>query len=127
VAHREIPLKVTAWIDEGIAPLVAALNELDGVITLDSCQGHGDDPPAHVFFAYRGDEQDAALFVARLAAQLAPHESEADYDLIAEWRPGAAEPTFQLRCPTPQIGRLAELLSAVGAPAGDMFCTGLRS
>ena len=37
--HHEVPVKVTAWVDEGIAPLVLALNELPGVQTLDSCQG----------------------------------------------------------------------------------------
>ena len=37
--HTEIPVKVTAWIDEGVAPLVEALNEFPQVVTLDSCQG----------------------------------------------------------------------------------------
>jgi hypothetical protein len=36
--HREIPVRVTAWVDEGIADLVTALNEVPGVMTLDSCQ-----------------------------------------------------------------------------------------
>jgi hypothetical protein len=26
--HREIPVRVTAWVDEGIADLVTALNEV---------------------------------------------------------------------------------------------------
>jgi tRNA(Phe) wybutosine-synthesizing methylase Tyw3 len=38
VSHQEIPIKVTAWVDEGIAPLVAALNEHPAVVTLDSCR-----------------------------------------------------------------------------------------
>lgn len=36
--HREMPIKVTAWVDEGIAPLVTALNDVPGLLTLDSCQ-----------------------------------------------------------------------------------------
>jgi hypothetical protein len=42
--HREIPVRVTAWVDEGVADLVTALNTIGGVMTLDSCQedpGHG--------------------------------------------------------------------------------------
>jgi hypothetical protein len=38
MTHREIAVKVTAWVDEVIAPLVVALNEVPGVVTLDSCQ-----------------------------------------------------------------------------------------
>lgn len=38
-AHREIPVKVNAFVDEGIAPLVVALNEFGGVVTVDSCEG----------------------------------------------------------------------------------------
>lgn len=38
MTHREIPVQVTAWVDEGVAELVAALNTVPGVLTLDSCQ-----------------------------------------------------------------------------------------
>ena len=37
--HREVPVKVNAWVDEGIAGLVTALSEFDGIVTLESCQG----------------------------------------------------------------------------------------
>jgi hypothetical protein len=47
--HREIPVQVTAWVDEGIADLVVALNAVPGVITLDSCQ-EGPDGLARVSF-----------------------------------------------------------------------------
>jgi hypothetical protein len=36
--HREVPVKVNAWADEGIAELVSVLSELDGLTTLESCQ-----------------------------------------------------------------------------------------
>jgi hypothetical protein len=55
--HREIPVQVTAWVDEGVADLVTALNALGGVMTLDSCQ---EEPGglARVTFCTR---EDAAL------------------------------------------------------------------
>ncbi len=124
--HREIPVKVTAWIDEGIAPLVAALNEHADVVTLDSCQGGGDEL-AYVFFAYRGDARAAVLFAADLAAALAPHEEAADYALTAEWRPGAGEPVFQLACPPDHADRLASVLSEVSVPSRDTCGTTPRS
>jgi hypothetical protein len=94
-SHREVPVKVTAWIDEGVVPLVLALNEHPGVMTLDSCQGDPGERPASVFFCYRGDAKDAALFIAALAEYLAPHERAADYVLAAEWRSGQVSQPFR--------------------------------
>ena len=37
--HEEVPVKVNAFVDRGVAPLVAALNEVEGIVTLDSCEG----------------------------------------------------------------------------------------
>jgi hypothetical protein len=124
--HREIPVKVTAWIDEGVAPLVLALNELEDVMTLDSCQGD-DEQGAHVFFCYRGGGRKAALFAADLAAALAPHEQAADYALEAEWRPGAEEPVFRLVCPAANIDNLARVLSEAFAPLRGRCGRALRN
>lgn len=40
-SHRQVMIKVNVECDEGIAPLVHALNGINGVITLDSCQAQG--------------------------------------------------------------------------------------
>jgi hypothetical protein len=124
--HREVPVKVTAWVDEAIASLVLALNELPDVQTLDSCQGD-DQRAAHVFFAYRGDAKAAAAFVANLAAALAPHDDAADYTLTAEWRPGTDQPVFRLVCPATQADELAAVLSSASVSGHGMCGTALRS
>jgi len=49
MTHREIPIQVTAWVDEGVADLVVALNAIPGILTLDSCQ-EGPDGRARVTF-----------------------------------------------------------------------------
>ena len=36
--HKQVIAKVNAKCDEGIAPLVSALNGINGIITLDSCE-----------------------------------------------------------------------------------------
>jgi hypothetical protein len=126
VSHQEIPVKVTAWIDEAVAPLVSALNEHPRVLTLDSCQGDAE-RPAHVFFCFRGSGQAAALFAADLGSALAPHEDAADYSLTAEWRPGTDEPVFRLGCPTDHVGDLAVVLSEACAPADGRYDRALRS
>lgn len=40
--HNEIPVQVTAWVNEGVAELVTALNTVPGVMTLDSCEADPD-------------------------------------------------------------------------------------
>lgn len=58
--HEQVWAKVNVPVDEGIAEIVAILSEVDGLETVDSCQGDparndlGQDMPAYVFF-YFGD------------------------------------------------------------------------
>ena len=49
--HRQVLIKVNAKCDEGIAPLVATLNEINGLITLDSCE-RGILGESYVFFTW---------------------------------------------------------------------------
>ena len=67
--HIEVPIKVNAYVDEGIAPLVEALNGFLGVVTLDSCEGSGDSH-AYVHFAIRGDSTGTFSLVQHLSAAL---------------------------------------------------------
>jgi hypothetical protein len=81
--HQEIPVKVTAWVDEGVAPLVTALNEFERVMTVDSCQGDAA-KGAYVLFSYRGEGKEAACVASDLGRVLAPLSPE--FLLQAEWR-----------------------------------------
>ena len=47
--HKELPVKVNAFVDEGIADLVRALSDVPSLVTMESCQG-GDGQDAYVFF-----------------------------------------------------------------------------
>lgn len=62
VAHQQTWIKVNAPIDQGIAPVVALLNEIEGLQTLDSCEGTHGEKPAHVYFYY-GDWKCIGRFV----------------------------------------------------------------
>jgi hypothetical protein len=109
VLHQEIPVKVTAWVDEGVAPLVTALNEFERVITVDSCQGNAA-KGAYVLFSYRGGSKEAARFASDLGEALEPLAPE--FLLQAEWRPGGeGEPLLALTCPPDHVGRLADALN----------------
>lgn len=119
--HKEVPVKVTAWADEGVVPLVEALSEFPWIITIDSCQDNG--RGAHVFFRHYGDNEEGALFAAALGAALAPYSETAEYRLQATWHAGWDEPRFELACPTDGVKRLADAISACrksASPCGSL-------
>ena len=51
IQHKQVLIKVNAECDEHIAELVSALNEIKGIITLDSCQ-QGVYREAYVLFTF---------------------------------------------------------------------------
>ncbi len=106
--HREIPIKVNAWIDEGVAALVSALNDFEQVETVGSCEGYPHQD-SHVLFHVRGGSQGAALFAASLGGMLG---DEAPYLLQAEWRAGNSEPLLTLSCPRDSVPNLASAVDA---------------
>lgn len=70
--HREVPVKVNAWVDEGIADLVLALSELTGLETLESCQGEVDQRDAFVIFRYGDWHQCGDLLFGRILPRMSP-------------------------------------------------------
>ena len=60
MTHAARRVQVNAWVDEAIAPLVEALNLRADLVTLDSCQGDGEQD-AYVIFAAIGGELQAVL------------------------------------------------------------------
>ena len=70
--HREVPVKVNAWADEGIADLVSALSEFDGLITLESCQGDAGKREAFVIFRYGDWIQCGELLFGKILPAMSP-------------------------------------------------------
>jgi hypothetical protein len=50
-AHNQIWVKVNAPVDAGVAELVAVLNSVEGLETLQSCQGDSGGRNGYVYFA----------------------------------------------------------------------------
>ena len=106
--HEEIPIKVNAWIDRGIVPLVAALNDLDGVMTLSSCEG-SEDKQAHVYLCYYDSAEKTVALTYRLAVALHTHVGErVEYTLSVEWRNGNDQPMIILNLSPGGIPLVAE-------------------
>ena len=122
--HKEVQVKVNAWADEGIAPIVSALNQFERVETVDSCQGY--DESGYVYFRFRGSADEFLAFLQNLSGSLGTRlDSCGDYRLRAEWLAGAKEPLGQLLVRLDYVPILAEALTleATGgprrAPTGD--------
>jgi hypothetical protein len=68
--HEEIPIKVTAWVDRGVAELVVALNGIRNLISIDSCENRRNEGVADVYFVARGLANDTTHLAADLDALL---------------------------------------------------------
>lgn len=69
--HREVAVKVNAYVDEGIADLVSALSEVPGLVTMESCQG-GDGQDAYVHFRMSDWRQLGQFIFERLLPAMEP-------------------------------------------------------
>jgi hypothetical protein len=106
----EIAMKLTAWVDEAVVPLVLALDELnEGVVTLESRRG-GPGRYACVVFKRRAGENIA--LARRIADALRGHDHEVHCELRAAWRAGDADPVLEIACPDAHVMPLALILRA---------------
>ena len=68
--HEQTWVKVNAQVDRGIARVVSLLNSLDGLQTIDSCEGIAGSKPAHVYFNYGDWRKLGALMFERIGPAL---------------------------------------------------------
>lgn len=110
MAHHEVPVQVTAWVDEGVADLVLALNAWPGVITLDSCEADYRTGRARVSFCTYDREQVFAM-LPHLAAVIGSKGLSEDVSL-ALW-PGCDDdlPGADITCPSALVSEVAEILT----------------
>jgi hypothetical protein len=111
--HAEVPVKVTAWVDAGVVPLVEALNSLDGVLTLDSCQGYNGGP-AQVCFTSRGSVDDLIGLVRYLADLFNAKLDSANVILRLEWQACAEQPVADLLVGSDCLRAVAEVVASAG-------------
>src|SRR5262249_48513680 len=108
--HKQVVVKVNAQVDEGIAPLVEALNACPGVATFCSCQG-GKNENAYVAFVVQGEGLPGLYaFVDKLSPALGQNSKISDlpFTLSIEWYAGGNSPAGYLRVPRQHIKVLAE-------------------
>lgn len=127
VAHVEVPVKVNAWADAGVAPLVEALSSWDDIVTLDSCEA-GVDALAYVQFT--AEPAHALLGAAERTAAILSEMDECPAVVAVEWAFGGLQPSGRLVCPQAEVPAVAaHLLSGArrSGSSGDTERTGTRS
>jgi hypothetical protein len=78
--HREIMVKVNAPVDEGVAPLVSALSAVEGLVTMESCQGEPSGRNAFVVFRL-GSWRDCGKFLFDQLLPAMPDDLRAEISL----------------------------------------------
>jgi len=51
--HKTICVKVNAYVDEKISPIIETLSKIDGLVTEQCCENHFNDGIAQVTFTYK--------------------------------------------------------------------------
>jgi hypothetical protein len=114
--HKEIPIKVNAWVDEGVAPLVSALNEFPGIATISSCRGH--DGIGYVRFLHLGPDAALFRFVQNLSRSLGSmFRADYFYSIRLNWTSGGDRPSAELHVRSDKAEHLAGAIKRVAIDA----------
>lgn len=115
--HSVVAVKVNAWVDRGIAPLVVALNDLGGLWTVSSCEGQSG--PARVHFAYVGSASEFAVLMEKLSVALGTRlGAGGDFRLALEWTAGGERPLGALVARREVVLPLAKAIQHFAASFG---------
>lgn len=82
-AHEQVWIKVNAPVDAGVAELVSVLNSVDGLETLQSCQGEAGGRDGYVYFAC-GDWRNMCELVFQKIGPALKSRADEDAKLVVE-------------------------------------------
>ena len=122
-SHQEIFVKVNALCDQGIAPLVEALNRINGLITLESCE-EAVNGEAWVFFTYGNDCQTLAGLLQEMASRLSVLSLCCSCILRLEWLGNNEHPRAQVIVRPKHVGAVSGIIGELAAhlaAVGDSF------
>jgi len=81
--HEQVWVKVNAPVDAGVAEIVSVLNTVDGLETLQSCQGDAGMKDGYVYFAC-GDWKKTCEFVFQTIGPMLKNKADEDARLMVE-------------------------------------------
>ena len=106
--HTQMWVKVNAPVDKGVAELVAVLNSVEGLETLQSCQGDAGKCDGYVYFAF-GDWRKMCEFVFRRIGPILKNRLDEDANLTVRVT-SADEPMAKLSFKAEAIGVIVSAL-----------------
>jgi hypothetical protein len=112
--HKEVQVKVNALVDEGIAALVIALNSIDGVITLDSCEEDAGTGEASVYFTYGIDWRELEVLVGAIARSVRSLNLCCGFCVSVEWFGSNDQPRAHLSLRREHVADVARVISPEG-------------
>jgi hypothetical protein len=68
--HKQLFVKVNAEVDAGMADIISTLNELEGLQTIESCEGERGKKSAYVYFWFGDWERVSRLIFCELEPEL---------------------------------------------------------
>jgi hypothetical protein len=109
--HVQTWVKVNAPVDAGVAELVSILNSVEGLETLQSCQGDAGGRDGYVYFAC-GDWRKMCEFVFQKIGPSLKDRADEDATLIVE-ATSANSPMAKLSFKAEAIGTIVSALKEV--------------
>jgi len=86
--HKQVCVKVNAYVDEKIAPVIEAMSKLYSVVTFQSCQNLNDDGLATIWFRCK-DEYGNWMGIGEICETLSQALTNFEYAKISvEWQLG---------------------------------------
>ena len=113
MTHRQVYIKVNAEVDGGIAPLVQALNEIEGVITVDSCENGA--WGGYVFFTYGEGWKELASLLQATSSLLCGLNLPCGFSLVMEWLGGNDKPRAQIAFEPEHVAYIADGIQRIAA------------
>ena len=115
-ASKQVRVRVNAWVDERVAPVIEALNDFPDLVTLGSHAGT-DGQNAWVSFAHRQlDTNETLAFIQFLANELQSRiDNEVGCRVGLEWEVGNKNSMAKIEAPMHAINDLATVLSEVAS------------
>jgi hypothetical protein len=122
--HKQVFVKVNAEVDAGISSVVSALSELEGLQTLESCEGEPGRKSAYVYFRY-GNWDNVSRFTFReLAPKLARAASKCRVGLEVF---GGSHPTAKIEFSAEATDSIASALMKIVKSDRSSACYGGKS
>ena len=131
--HSQVPVKVTAFADKGIAQLVTVMNNIPDVSTFSSCEGRKgkSDEDAHIYLYYGQPFRTSWLRIAHFANKLAEvlaRNGSYDTDIAVEWTGDKDSPYISIKMRPKQIHTVFKILcDHMSEFSYDTLCKELHS